>query len=306
MQATDVMDREIERRLESYARARLSPDPQAVARARARVMREARLQFEASRIAIHMAPTISIAVHRSRTRRLAMPLLAASVWLGIAVGANAAAQAGGPLYPTRMWVENAVLPSTGASRATAELERLNARLAEAMSAAARGDAGAVQAALDAYREIADEAIAAAAGDADLEALVTAALDRHEAVLTAVAAGLVSQGNDTAAAAVEASIQRAIDHNQAVIKRIGENGAGGAENGSTGGSGTGGTGGSGGTGGTGTVVGPAPSADNGGGNGGTGGTGGTGTTDGKPAKTPKPAPSADPLQPPDHSPRGQEH
>ena len=313
MQAMEVRDREIERRLESYARARLSPNPQAVARARARVLREARLQFEASRIAVHMAPTIGLAARSSMVRRLAMPLLAASVWLGITVGSISAGQAGGPLYPTRMWVENATLPSAGAARASAELDRLDARLAEAVTAVAGGDAGGVQAALNAYRQIADETILAATGDEPLEARVAAALDQHRAVLTAVAARLQSKGNDRADAAVEASIQRAIDHNQAVVDTLGPNGAGGA-NGATGG--------------------PAPNPGGAGGrNGGTGagagatatdgsGTGGAGSgSDGKPDKSPKPTPiptpvpttrpapkptpaPTDPHGPPDQSPRGQ--
>lgn len=305
MQAIEVRDRDIERRLESYARARLNPDPQAVARARSRVMREARLQFEASRIAAHIAPAIPLAVHRSAARRLAMPFLAASLWLGIAVGSISAAQPGGPLYTTRVWVENAALPSGGAARANAELARLDARLADALGGASRGDAGAVQAALDAYRQIADETIAAAAGDIELETVVSAALDRHLAVLGAVASSLADKGNNTAAAAVEASIQRAIDHNQAVVNQLDSNGAG---NGATGGpaanpggggggsgSGAAGNGGSGGTGaGAGTGAGTV------------GGTGAGGQA--KPEKSPKPTPAPTPIipahSPPAHSPNGQ--
>ena len=73
MQAFEVRDDEIERRLDAYARARLSPDPQAIARVRSRVMREARLQFETARIAAQLAPAVAVARHRSMTRRLAMP-----------------------------------------------------------------------------------------------------------------------------------------------------------------------------------------------------------------------------------------
>jgi len=288
MQAMEVRDREIELRLESYAHARLSPDPRAAARARARVMREARLQFEASRIAAHMAPAVARGRRRSLFRRMAMPLLAASVWIGIAVGSISAAQPGGPLYPTRMWIENATLPSGAAARAGTELARLDARLYEASAAAARGDAGAVQAALEAYRQIADETVAATAEDPALEALIAAALDKHRAVLTAVAASLAGKGNDTAATAVEASIQRAIAHNQAVIDQIADRGAGGAGDGSTGGS-------------TGSTPGGASGSESGGAD-----TGGVG----KPARAPKPAatPSPDPSAghgPPDHAPRGQE-
>ncbi|MBA2382408.1 MAG: hypothetical protein H0V73_09895, partial [Chloroflexi bacterium] len=240
MQAMEVRDHEIERLLESYARARLLPDPTATARTRARVMREARLQFEAARIAFHVAPAIARASHRSMIRRVAMPLLAASVWTGIAVGSISAAQAGGPLYSTRMWVENGMLPASGMSRMTAELGRLDVRLAEAYAASVRGDPLAVQAALDAYSFIATEALAAAAGDDALEAVVAAALDNHRAVLTAVAASLAEKGNDVAAAAVEASIQRAIDRNTAVVDRIGSSGAGSGNPNGTGSTGSGNT------------------------------------------------------------------
>jgi hypothetical protein len=282
MQAIEVRDREIERRLDAYARARLNPERKSVARTRARVMREARLQFEAARIAAHIAPSAALLPHRSTTRRLAMPFLAASIWLGIAVGSIAAAQAGGPLYPTRMWIENATLPAAGAARANAELNRLDARLYEASAAASRGDAGAVQAALDEYRQIADEATAVAFGDSALEAQVEAALNKHLAVLAAVAASLEGKGNDTAVEAVEASIQRAIVHNQAVVGHLGPNGTGGAGSGS-----------------------PGDPAANPGGPAGAGGGGGAAPSGGKPDKTPRPTPSPpDPQGLLEHSPHGQ--
>ena len=292
MQAIEVRDREIERRLDAYARARLSPDRKAAARTRARVMREARLQFEAARIAAHMMPSMAHVPRGSTTRRVAVPLLAAGLLLGIAAGSISAAQAGGPLYPTRMWIESATLPTAGAARASAELGRLDARLFEATAAASRGDVGAVEAALDAYFRIADEATEAAIGDSALEAQVAAALDKHLAVLAAVAASLEGKGNDTAVAAVEASIQRAIVHNQAVVDRLDANrGAGtgspaapAASPGGAGGAGTGtGTGADAGTGGA-TGGGAAPSGE-------------------KPDKTPKPTPASDPQGQPEHSPRG---
>ncbi len=294
MQAIEVRDREIERRLDAYARARLRPEPKAVARTRARVMREARLQFEAARIAAHMTPSVALLSHRSTTRRFAMPFLAASVWLGIAVGSIAAAQAGGPLYPTRMWIENATLPTAGAARAGAEISRLDARLFEATAAASRGDVGAVEAALDAYFQIADEATAAAIGDSALETRVAAALDKHLAVLAAVAASLEGKGNDTAVEAVEASLQRAIVHNQAVVDRLDAHGAGGAGSGSPGGpaANPGGASGAG----TGTGAGAGGSGDAG---------GGAAPSGGKPDKTPKPTPAPpDPQGPPEHSPHAQ--
>ena len=315
MQAMELRDREIERRLDAFARARLSPDPQAAARMRARVMREARLQFEAARIATHLAPTVVIAPRRSTARRLAMPLLAAGLWVGIAVGSISAAQPGGPLYATRMWAEDATLPAAHAARTTAELGRLDARLAEAIAAAARGDAGAVAAAMDAYARIADDAVIASTDDAGLEAVVAAALDKHGVVLAAVAAGLEGKGNDRAAAAVGDSILRAIAHNQVVVDRI--DATGGAGNGANGANDPGGPADQGGNGGSNggqasaTPTGSPDAVDGGGnanGGGGNANDGGSGTGgNGKPEKTPKPTPEpAGPDSTPAHTPRGGGH
>jgi len=283
MQAIEVRDREIERRLDAYARARLSPDRESTARTRARVMREARLRFEAAPIVAHITPSVAVAANRSTMRRVAIPFLAASVWLGIAVSTISAAQAGGPLYPTRMWIESATLPTARAERAGAELGRLDARLFEATDGASRGDVGAVQAALDEYRQIADEAIAAAIGDSALETRVAAALDQHLSVLAAVASSLEGKGNDTAVEAVEASIQRAIARNRAVVDRLDVNGTGGGDKGSPSG----------------------PVANPGGAGGGTGAGGGADPSGGKPDRTPRPTPApTDPQGPPAHSPHGQ--
>lgn len=292
MQVLDMRDFEIERRLEAFARARLSPDPGVSARVRARVMREARLQHEAARDAARAAAPIPLVTRRSTARRLATPLVAASLWLGIAVGTVAAAQAGGPLYPTRLWIEQATLPADGSARATAEIGRLETRLADALTAAARGDTAAVAAALDAYDSIAAEALAGANGKEELEALVATALDRHRAVLTAVAASLDEKGNSTAADAVEQAIQRAIEHNAAVVETLGADkptGAGtNAGNGAAGG-GEGSTNGSGGS------TGGAQS----GGDSGSGDENGDG---GKPSRPPKPTPEPNEQQKPNHTPR----
>jgi hypothetical protein len=301
MQAIDAGDLELERRFESFARARLSPDPRATARIRARVMREARLHQEAARIALHMAPTLA-ASQRLAVRRLAMPFLAAVVWLGIAVGSIAAAQAGGPLYPTRLWIEAATLPSTAAARVEADLQRMDARLAEALSAAANGDRGAVFAALDAYAQIAEDANVTGGSDPALLAKVEEALGQHQAVLTAVAARLADKGNDTAVDAIELNIQRAIEHNAAVLQNLATHhpsGAGAPSNG--GGSGGGGSGGNdpaaGGNGGAGGNTGTGGA----GGAGGNAGSGGNGGGPDKPAVTPKP--THEPADPPARSPRG---
>jgi len=308
MQAIDAGNLELERRFDSFARARLSPDPRATARIRARVMREARLHQDAARIALHMAPTVA-ASQRLAVRRLAMPFLAAAVWLSIAVGSIAAAQAGGPLYPTRLWIEAATLPSTAGARIDADLQRMDERLAEALSAAASGDRGAVFAALNAYAQIAEDANVTSGSDAGLLSKVEEALGQHQAVLTAVAARLADKGNDNAADAIELNIQRAIEHNAAVLQTLathhpsgagtpinagGSDGSGGTGAGSGGssGDGTGGTT----TGGANGGNGGAPASVEPGGNGGAGGGGPD-----KPAVTPKPT-----HAPPDHSPPGQDH
>jgi hypothetical protein len=313
MQATDAGTIELGRRLDAYARARLSPDPRATARTRARVMREARLSFEAARIAAHVVPAMT-ASDRSIRRRLLMPSLAAAVWLGIAAGTMAASQAGGPLYPSRMWVENAMLPSGANARTVADLNRLDARLAEALSGAASGNRGAVAASLDAYYLIADDAIAESAGDAVLQATVAEALDQHQTVLTAIAARLADKGNTNASEAIERNIQRAIDHNATVISRIGNRGTpqGGSSGRSSGGGGGSGTGG-----GSGAGTSGSNGGSTGGGPGTVGGTGGGGTGSGSADKTPAPAPTDPPVSPtenpgrtpkpvpvvqPDHTPR----
>jgi hypothetical protein len=305
---------ELGRRFDAYARARLSPSPQAVARIRARVMREARLQHDAARIAAHVAP--AIAARRPVVRRLAMPLLAAGVWLALGVGTIAAAQAGGPLYPTRLWIETATLPSADGPRVEADLGRLDDRIAEALGAANRGDHEGVAAALDAYASIADDATLTSGADATLEARVEQALARHQAVLTALAAGLSGSGNDTAAAAIETNLLRAIDHNAAVLARLAAHqggpatptgaggGGGGSGNPAAGGSGTGsgtgttggaGTGSSGGSGAGGSGAAGGQSGDNGGGSGAGSATGGTqgGSGPDKPKPTPRPTPDHDP-------------
>jgi uncharacterized membrane protein YgcG len=291
MQATDAGTIELGHRLEAYARARLSPDPRSTARARARVMREARLSFEAARIAVHVIPAMA-ASRRSMRRRMLMPFLAAAMWLALAVGTMAASQAGGPLYPSRMWIENAMLPSGANARTVADLNRLDARLAEALSGAATGNRDAVVAALDAYYLIADEAIAESASDSALQAMVAEALDQHRAVLTAIAARLADKGNVNASEAIERNIQRAIDHNAAVVRGIGSRGnpQGGAGGGAAGGSGTGGAG---------TGVG----AGAGGGDGGAGSSPAGGG--GSPARTPAPSPSPRPVtatEKPAHTPK----
>jgi hypothetical protein len=224
MQASIGGDLEIEQRLDAYARVRLSPTERASARMRARVMREARLAM-AARGAASATGSLEHARARRRgglLRRGAGLLLAAGLSLAVAGGAMAAAQAGGPLYPTRMWLETITLPADGAARADADLVRLEARLQEVIAAAHRGDRAAVAAALLAYQEIAEEALLAAGGDAAAIDRLRVAFDRHLAVLEAVAAKVPPQASE----AIGRNIDRAIERNGARLERIESNKGGG--------------------------------------------------------------------------------
>ena len=220
MQASIGGDLEIEQRLDAYARVRLSPTERASARMRARVMREARLAMATGSTA---SLPVSIDPARARRRgglirRGAGLLLAAGLTLAVAGGAMAAAQAGGPLYPTRMWLETIALPAGGAARADADLVRLEERMQEVVAAARKGDRAAVAAALLAYQQIADEALVAAHGDAAAIDRIRIALGRHLSILEAVAAKVPPQASE----AIWRNIDRAIERNGATLERIESN------------------------------------------------------------------------------------
>jgi hypothetical protein len=209
---------EVEERLDRYARVRLSPDPLAVARMRARVMREARLSM-AGAAGARTALSAELTTHPVRrlklARRAAGLLAAAFLSLALATGAMAASQAGGPLYEIRVSLESLALPSDPGRRTEAEIVRLEARMAEAVAAARNGDQPAVQAALRSYEEIADEALAGAGLVQDALDRIHAALQRHVAILQAVAAGAPAQAQE----AIEQNVQRAIEKNATVLERI---------------------------------------------------------------------------------------
>lgn len=187
MQQAQAGEMRVMQRLGAFADARLSPDPAAVRRMRARVLREARARFEAGTIA---APAdtdrvTSIADRRPTRRRLrrgAALLLAATLSLAAVGGAALAATPGGPLYGAALWLEEAMLPAGGAARTDAEIERLEHRLSEAGAAVASGNGGAIAAALAAYRETVDDALAAVGGNEAWQARLEAALGTHLVVL----------------------------------------------------------------------------------------------------------------------------
>jgi hypothetical protein len=226
--AGDVL---LRRRLEAFAETRLSPDPAAAARIRARVLAVAHRRADLARAdaaltVLSSAPgrrpaagrATSITRSRPRgLRRLAIGLLAASLGIGALAGTVVAARPGGPLYDIRLWVETATLPSEPSARALAELARLDERLGEASEAAQVGEVPAVAAALGAYERIVGESTASAiaAGDAVAAAVLEAGVGRNLAVLQTLA-GLLP---DRAAEAIGSAIDRAIERSGAAIEAI---------------------------------------------------------------------------------------
>jgi cell division septation protein DedD len=241
---TDLMaaDAQLRRRLEAYAVARLSPDPTATARIRARVLATAHRQAALARAdaSLMVVPADATragaaAPRRPTTRTMHRPIptlwrraatiaLAASLCLTVAVGGAFAAAPGGPLYGTRLWIETLTLPSDPSARAIAELERMDSRLREAAAANDAGDQTALAAALTAYEAIVDDASDQALRDDDevASAALEAGVARNITVLTALATRLPEEG----AAAVTRALERAIDRSDEAVHAIGSGGTGG--------------------------------------------------------------------------------
>jgi hypothetical protein len=235
MQASIAADLEVERRLDDFARGRLTPSAASKARSRARVMREARLAFADQAAHVNAlaaaqadAKVAGSAARRTHVRRGVALLAAAVLSLVVVGGAFAASTAGGPLYGARVWLETVTLPTDATARADAEMTRLDARLADLQTAVRSGDRAAAAAALAAYEQIADEALADAGTDQAAIDKLTAALDRHVTVLERVAAQVPPQ----AAASITTNIQKAINHTDAAIERIQAGPNGGTDNGGT--------------------------------------------------------------------------
>lgn len=225
-------DDELERMLESYARAQLTPDPDQVARMRIQLMVEANERLAAPVLAIpgpatrrglrgllgRLGWSAGGSAARPHRARLAPALLGASLAVLLLGGVTyAGSRAGGPLYPARLWLENASLPSDSTARLVAELGHLQARLNDATGAVASGNGGAVQAALDAYRATVDQAVATADGNLDKTTRLGLVLGNHEAVLRALVGEVPPQAAD--------AIQRAIDRTEQKIQQVQDTGPG---------------------------------------------------------------------------------
>lgn len=202
---------ELARRLEAYASARLSPDRAASARIRAAVVEEARMRA--------LETSIGAIPHRHLRgpRRLTALLLAAGLTLAGAVAVAAGSAPGGPLYEARIWLEAVTLPSNADARALERVRQIEERLVDAERAAAAGDAAALAAAIQAYQDAVDEAMAEVGSDADRLARLEEALGHHVAVLAALSLRLPD--------AAAGGINRAIEASRKAVEKIGESKAG---------------------------------------------------------------------------------
>ena len=285
----------LERKLGRYARVRLDPTPAQARRARAAVMEAAwrrRLEPAAGAAAqagapdgaVAGAPRVAADGAGSARRRLfagwgprrLTGALAAAALAGLLVGATsfAASRAGGPLYESRLALEDLALPSDPAARVEAEIAHAQARLAEIVEAASHGDSGAMTAALHAYDQAVDQLGTTTGGPAGraLEAVAS-----HQAVLERVAAA--------APAAAQAGLAEALGRSDAAIERLTTAGAGAP--GAPGAPGTDPANGAAGGDGRGPGASPGPGGGNAGGNG------------RGPAASPKPGPVM--TAKPDHTP-----
>ena len=239
---------DIARRLEAFSDLRLTPSAAAAARMRAEVMsvvdRRAGnaslggaatpaahgfIGFALSRLAASTsgrAPTARFGWHRPFA-----VVLAAALALGAMTGTTYAARPGGPLYETMVWVETLTLPSDSVARATAEVVRIEARLTDARSAMAAGDAVGAMAALDAYADIVATATAASDGDPAAAEVVEAGVGRQVAVLTGLASVVPVQA--------QAAIEHALASSTQALDQLGAGSPAGSNgNGPGGGSGNG--------------------------------------------------------------------
>ena len=206
-----TMNRQLEdqmaRRLTAYAQFRLSPTPETSARMRARVMEAAAAIPE--RPAVATREPISLAAYRVRfggRSRVFASLLAAALSVLLLAGVAFASSPGGPLYGVRLWVETVALPSEPGARADADVDRLDARLDEAIGAARNGNGSATAAALAAYRDILEDALTAAGKIEARNERLEAALTRHQVVLTTLLGYAPEPARDALEQAIERSDQ----------------------------------------------------------------------------------------------------
>ena len=276
----------LERMLARYARVRLDPSPAQVRRARGAVMEEAwrrRFELAAAAAAVPSASPPAGPTPVARTRRLPFArwgarrlsgALSAAVLAGLLIGttAFAASRAGGPLYETRLALEEVALPADATSRVEAEIAMAQTRLAEIVETSRRDDQGALAASLAAYEHTID-ILGTTTGEPAARAMEAVA--SHRAVLERV------EGQVPARA--RGGLNHALAASDTVIDKLsaaggGKPGAGGSGDSSNGNAGAGGQGGNGK--GNGSTAAPEPAPD--------------ATPTDKPGRTPPPKPTKAPA------------
>lgn len=158
------VDPTIEARLEAYATERLEPDSARLERLRARALAD------------------FVAGPRPRSDRLRPALVGALALILVTAAAAAASGPGQPFYGLRLAAERALLPAAGMEHTQALLAQLDQRLEELRTSAQAGEADALQAALEAYRD----GLRGLTDDPEISALddvVLNRLARHAKVLT---------------------------------------------------------------------------------------------------------------------------
>jgi hypothetical protein len=136
-------------------------------------------------------------------------LLAAALTMAAAASVAAVSSAGGPLYGARVWLEAALLPGNADTRALERIHQIDERVLEAERAAQSGDAGAVSAAISAYRAAVQAALNEVGADADRLAHLKAALGLHVSVLETLTDVAPAQSVDGINGAIDSS-QKAVD------------------------------------------------------------------------------------------------
>lgn len=216
---------EVEDILEAYAEARLSPTGPILARMRAAVMTQ--VQASAAVQAAHAAAAAAAPAPTPRSRfalpsmdgpRWQVPRLAAAIGFAVALGlgtsaAVTAAPPGSPFYNARVALESILLPTQVDERLAAHEEHLDARLAEAEAAAARGDFLALDAALAAYRTEVDVAIAEVGEDWDRLTGLQVVLEKHVAKLSALALRLPT------AVARDNAVEHALQASEKAVTKV---------------------------------------------------------------------------------------
>lgn len=197
--AGDELDRTISR----YMRVMLDPTAAETRRVRAAVMEEAWRRRLSTPVAAAGGHARRRGPFTSWSGRRVGVSLAFALIAGLTVGSSAfaASRAGGPLYDTRVALEELTLPTDPTARLEAELALAQGRIADMVDAASRGDEGAVEAAARAYgSSLAD--LDSAHGTQAGRAL--AAVRLHQAVLRDVLTGLPIQAQGGIAQALARS------------------------------------------------------------------------------------------------------